>query len=266
MIPDYYATLGLSPSSEDVVIRAAYLALIRRYHPDGNASAAAAARTRTINAAYAVLSDPDKRAEYDQKRAAEAWTNLPVQRRRRAVPSRLFAAASILLLVVLLVVIWSPLPLLKPPERMVQAPVRSVDRTEAPLATLEQDPLPAVEPPATREEPQQPPLQLEEPPPTPSRLLAAPKTRAAPQPRAAQPKVVRSAPAQLANLDRQQALLFNQSWVHADAARRAQLLSTRDRFTARRNGCRSDTCATAAYLARMREVSEIMTGQSLPVH
>ena len=48
MTPDYYAILGVSPASEDVVIRAAYLALMRRYHPDRNASAEAAERARAI--------------------------------------------------------------------------------------------------------------------------------------------------------------------------------------------------------------------------
>lgn len=254
------------------MIRAAYLALIRRYHPDGNSSAAAAARTRAINAAYAVLSDPDKRAEYDQMRSAEAWPNAPAWRPRRALPTGLFAAASIMLLVVLLVVIWSPLPLVKPPERIAAAPIRAADRTEEPLATPVQDPVPAVEPPTIHEESEQPPRLLDEPPPqpTPSRLaapsqpLAAPKARAAPQPKAVQSKVARSAPSQLANLDRQQALLYTQSLARADPAKRAQLLSTRDRFIARRDGCRSNSCTTAAYLARMREVSEIMTGASQP--
>lgn len=62
----------------------------------------------------------------------------------------------------------------------------------------------------------------------------------------------------LANLDRQQAMLYSQSWVRADPARREQLQATRDRFIARRDGCRSVACTSAAYLARMREVSEIM--------
>ena len=114
MTPDYYATLGLSPTSEDVVIRAAYRALIRRYHPDGNASAPAAARARAINAAYAVLSDPDKRAEYDEMRAAEAWPNAPLRRPCLPAPSRLFAAASVtVLLVLVFLVTWSPLPLVE---------------------------------------------------------------------------------------------------------------------------------------------------------
>jgi uncharacterized protein len=70
--------------------------------------------------------------------------------------------------------------------------------------------------------------------------------------------------ANLASLDRQQALFYSQSWLGADAARRAQLQITRNRFISRRDRCRSIACTRTAYLARMREVSEIMIGQSRP--
>ena len=49
---DCYAVLGLSPTAEDAVIRAAYLALMRTYHPDRNGTPEAAARARTITEAY----------------------------------------------------------------------------------------------------------------------------------------------------------------------------------------------------------------------
>lgn len=70
---DYYAVLGVLPSAEDVVIRAAYKALAQRYHPDrfdGDADTAHA-RTSELNEAYAVLSDPALRAEYDALRGAK---------------------------------------------------------------------------------------------------------------------------------------------------------------------------------------------------
>jgi curved DNA-binding protein CbpA len=64
---DYYATLGLTPSADAVVIRAAYKALAQRYHPDkaGVYQEKASARMADINEAYVVLSDPVKRSEYD---------------------------------------------------------------------------------------------------------------------------------------------------------------------------------------------------------
>ena len=68
MEPDYYKVLGVSADSEDIVIQAAYRALMRRYHPDKNPSDTARQRTVEINAAYAVLGDSSKRAAYDAKR------------------------------------------------------------------------------------------------------------------------------------------------------------------------------------------------------
>lgn len=66
---DYYRTLGVAPQAEAAVIRAAYLALMRSYHPDGATVAgdrnAAESRTKEITAAYAVLGDPKRRAAYD---------------------------------------------------------------------------------------------------------------------------------------------------------------------------------------------------------
>jgi curved DNA-binding protein CbpA len=64
---DYYATLGLTPSADAVVIRAAYRALAQRYHPD-KAGSSDNARMAEINEAYEILSDPQKRAEYDRQR------------------------------------------------------------------------------------------------------------------------------------------------------------------------------------------------------
>ena len=75
MTANHYATLGVAPHSPREVIRAAYLQLMRRYHPDKNPSAEAAARARAITAAYAVLGVAEERAKYDAK-----------QRSRRAVP------------------------------------------------------------------------------------------------------------------------------------------------------------------------------------
>ena len=59
---DHYSVLGVTPASEDVVIRVAYRALMRRYHPDADSSAEAAEKAREINEAYRVVSDPDRRA------------------------------------------------------------------------------------------------------------------------------------------------------------------------------------------------------------
>lgn len=67
---NYYAVLGVLPTAEDAVIRAAYKALAQRYHPDRNGSESAKSRMQEINEAYSVLSDPEARAKYDSARSA----------------------------------------------------------------------------------------------------------------------------------------------------------------------------------------------------
>ena len=65
MTPDHYQTLRVLRGAEGPVIRAAYRALVRLYHPDRNPSPHAKEHLQEITAAYAVLSDPIKRATYD---------------------------------------------------------------------------------------------------------------------------------------------------------------------------------------------------------
>ena len=72
MKKDHYSILGVTPASEDVVIRAAYRALMRRYHPDADPGSEAADKAREINEAYRVLSDPARRARYDAELTASS--------------------------------------------------------------------------------------------------------------------------------------------------------------------------------------------------
>ena len=65
---DHYATLRVAPDADGGTIRAAYRALMRRYHPDVNGSRGAGARAKAINEAYACLRDPERRALYDRDR------------------------------------------------------------------------------------------------------------------------------------------------------------------------------------------------------
>ncbi len=72
MTKDYYRILGVLDDAEDIVIRAAYKALAQRYHPDKwtGSPEEATRRMQEINEAYAVLSDPNKRKQYDSSRGA----------------------------------------------------------------------------------------------------------------------------------------------------------------------------------------------------
>ena len=412
MTQDHYAILGVSPNSEDVVIRAAYLALMRRYHPDRNSSAEAAERAQAITHAYEVLSNWRRRSEYDLKRAQLNALRMPgtvAPRRPRPSASAVFAVAAVALLVFLAV--RQPMFVEALPERLPAVPVREAARltpnpathcgssatagqikrelfrraaeirgrdeaafgriagaahlrvnlpelrqTDArlgtvrcqawveldlppglavldgrrnlmadirytvkpgaggkssislsneglivtPLVTLAQIssvedepmPVPVPQPPAEAQPLDQlppPPLAIPQPP----RARAAPQharnvahaIRAAAQPargasqaaKAAKPAA--AAPANpsyscqiakgrgetavckssdLSRLDRHLGVLYGQSWGQADAARRAKLLGTRDRFIARRESCKSDSCISDAYVRRMREISDIM--------
>ncbi len=66
---DYYDILQVSPRAEQEVIEGAYKRLALKYHPDTSKSADAARRIKELNAAYEVLSNPTRRAEYDQVRS-----------------------------------------------------------------------------------------------------------------------------------------------------------------------------------------------------
>jgi curved DNA-binding protein len=63
---DYYATLGVARDATEADIKKAFRKLARKYHPDVSKEADAEARMKEVNEAYAVLSDPEKRAAYDQ--------------------------------------------------------------------------------------------------------------------------------------------------------------------------------------------------------
>lgn len=64
---DYYEVLGISRNASTEDIKKAYRKLARQYHPDANPNDKdAEAKFKEISEAYVVLSDPDKRAQYDR--------------------------------------------------------------------------------------------------------------------------------------------------------------------------------------------------------
>ncbi len=67
---DYYEILGVPPDAEKKVIKQTYRELAKKYHPDMNpGNKEAEEKFKTINEAYQVLSDAEKRKKYDELRA-----------------------------------------------------------------------------------------------------------------------------------------------------------------------------------------------------
>jgi len=284
---DYYAILGVSPAAEDVVIGAAYRALMRHYHPDTNADPAAQDRAREITAAYAVLRDPGNRAAYDAGRAA-GLDSIEHADSRRPPPMRAASIISAVLALGLVAAVWAwprpqsptpgsisatPKPLhplamstpQKPPthlepesERLAKLAASTAPQPQpvAPVALpVEPEPLVAA-PRATRP----PPAELASATVPPPRRRTIETRPPAPE----MPKAVAPAPpaaaqsAQLATLDRLSTSFFSQSMAHASDDKKQLLLAARDRSTAKRRACRSDSCVADAYLRQIRQTSAIM--------
>jgi len=74
-IPDYYELLQISPNAEADTIHRVYRLLAQRVHPD-NTLTGDAAEFRKLHEAYEVLSDPERRAQYDvayHKKRNDRW-------------------------------------------------------------------------------------------------------------------------------------------------------------------------------------------------
>lgn len=88
--PDPYAVLGVSPDAEDVVIRAAYRALLHKYTTPGRVPddpVGDDARTRAVQGAYELLKDPEIRRAYDQHRRDQAQAVAEAASRAEPGPS-----------------------------------------------------------------------------------------------------------------------------------------------------------------------------------
>src|SRR5438128_1985726 len=69
---DYYGILGVARGADEKEIKSAYRRLARKYHPDVNpGDKTSEAKFKEVSEAYEVLSDSEKRAQYD--RYGEQW-------------------------------------------------------------------------------------------------------------------------------------------------------------------------------------------------
>src|SRR5262249_4979698 len=81
--------LQVSPNAEDEIIQAAYRRLAQKWHPDRNpGDPSASEHMKLLNEAYAVLSDPQKRREYDSCRRQSASARQAAEQRQRADEER----------------------------------------------------------------------------------------------------------------------------------------------------------------------------------
>jgi molecular chaperone DnaJ len=82
---DFYQVLGVPDSAGQEDIKKAYRRLAKQYHPDANPNnPSAAERFKEISEAHAVLSDAEKRKQYDQMRRLGAFDGMPGRQRTGA--------------------------------------------------------------------------------------------------------------------------------------------------------------------------------------
>ncbi len=150
MSADHYTTLGVSPSAESVVIRAAYRALIRHYHPDSNPDPEAHERARAITEAYNVLRDPAKRAEYDAgARASKGddwWSFDAAPRPSMRPPAMRAGIGAAALAIVAVAVVWA----WPGRERFELPPESASTESSQPKASVPSKPIVELEPESQR--------------------------------------------------------------------------------------------------------------------
>jgi curved DNA-binding protein CbpA len=301
---DHYAVLGVAPAAEQVVIRAAYRALMRRYHPDADASAEAAEQARAINAAYAVLGDPEKRSRYDRSfkssrplRFEPSAAEQAGERKKSRLGPALAVGVALVAAGMVAVAVMPPLESVRIPKLKLDGGSRQVTRSEAisdgparrEAARAGTVVLPPVEPDTQPRERKGVDPTLSDQAKSTNAPDAVPRVYAkADSPVVDSVASPKTAPVQppstdsgcslvprrtdrmicgdknLASLDRQLTLLYRQSWGEADEGKRAALLQTRKRFNDRREACSSSNCLTTAYVVRMKEISDIMAGRAQP--
>ena len=141
MIADHYATLGVPPTANAAAIRAAYLGLMREYHPDRNPDPEATLRAQAIIAAFKVLGDFDRRNHYDwdrrrEREVAEAKAAAVAAKRPRRIRAGAVGAGAIGLAAV---AAWALMPAPRP--KPVTAEPKVAEARELPVAQAKPKPM-----------------------------------------------------------------------------------------------------------------------------
>lgn len=270
---DPYRVLGVTAGADEAAIRAAYLALMKRFHPDQGGTDLS--RAQRIAAAYHLLATPARRAAHDRSAAAQramifsaGGGAAPAPRRRQTgrLTFFLLSAATAGLLYAALnrpaAVIGAAAPAsasaAQPAAVAISVPV--AEEVVASPVTVPEPELVEVSP----SEPQVPTLvaaplrtngeEREQTGEASAPGRAAEVALAVPR---ARPTIVEPA-IDLGALERHQNLYFDQSLRVGDEQRRARLLETRAAFLRRLEGCGDDLCRRDTYLQRNQEIAAIM--------
>jgi curved DNA-binding protein CbpA len=84
-VADPYRVLQVLPTADQEVLNAAFRALAQKYHPDHDASDIAAKRMTELNAAWAMVRDPELRANWDRAQRRPTY-DFTAQREPESVP------------------------------------------------------------------------------------------------------------------------------------------------------------------------------------
>lgn len=295
---NHYDTLRVLPGAEDAVIRAAFRALIRLYHPDANSDPNAQARAQEIIAAFAVLGDPGKRAAYDTmspvgddpssvEKAEFATTQL-----RQPLMRNVGLACVVLALALSLTLVVQRRagPASRTEEMRKAAPISGTAqvtplgdsiakrlRQTAPRDDTLTVPSRADISPALPQARTHDPIAGSPLPALPVRkqemaqLVAQQTERAAPRPAESSAVATCYGPssydgtvkcrADQAQVERMAEGYLDQSMAHADLSKRRLLLSAFNRSIISRKACGSGDCVADASLRQIREITGIMEGR-----
>lgn len=287
-MPDHYATLGVPPNAKTAAIRAAYLTLMREYHPDRNPDPAATVRAQAAIAAFKVLGDFDRRNHYDWDRrrereaaeAAAAKTKRPRRIRAGVVGAGAIGLAAVGALVLMPAPPPEPRRIDPPVADLRPAPVAKAKPVLAPKRVAVASPVETtvkaqvdVPKAESRAKPKRV-ATIEPVRPKPAKAERAPRVVRSVVVKASAPRVVpvpvpvpppppiraaaRPATTDLASLDQFVMYFYGQSWRYGTAPKRAALAQSRSKFVARRGACVADACKRDAYLKLMRDVSAIV--------